>query len=793
MKRILAVGALVVLTSIPALAGSYLTNDTGETIYGLRVVFSEPVTITSFGDVLSMVEPRDMSSEFIFLGGALDAWEGHWLNWKPAEAQLVSSEWLNEVPGEFGGQDESTTLKTEVVGDLLNPAYFVHPAYVMQGISDRDEIFSMPLDGIPEIDLCPLSDPSLRDSVQWSVTSENTDLVEASIEDDTLLIWASTDSDTGTTFVTLHACATGRESAHVVVPVTVFRSDRTLPHFAGKTDYFVPWSPQLDINRIVSVEKHVVTYGKDEGQLDRTIQWSRWMKMAYLKDVTLSTLWPLELCEPGTFWPQSSQFAFVDVILSELRDVGFDTVRIKDPYFSFGLTATEFQPVYDNSSGGVSKRPEESCYVINEAHRLGLRVIMSNWIGIDTRSTAGAYMETWQATPSPIDEYWANYQALMIESMEQWQTLGVDIAAIADSLELILPRTPSNMQRTNDAFESVADASREFFDGPLTCFTSCQWLPGTYIAEAPFWEALDILGPAINDDYRPLVTSFDASVEEIEAAWEDEIDSYFEPFQQQLNKPLIVYHGGCFSVDGGATWGVQFEVHYPERLATQHIDLEEQRRWYEATLSSFDAMDGFYGLGAFWYGFVEYMSGGVNDIGETPRLKLAEYYLSDRFGGTAHLRPIRIDGDVSDWMDTAAWAEDPAGDNSVNGDDILSLQAAMDDTYLYLALRYTEPPQGHLIVSVDTDEDGEWNYNIGMSPSWGDENAWLGNVMRNDGEDHSIGLPDITAVGDVLEARVHLHYLDDYEGPLRVLAVDGNGTWSEEDDEIPFWTLVPKL
>ena len=57
MKRALLVCVLVVLCSVYVAAGEYLMNDTGETAYGLHVEFSEPVTITGFGDVLTVVEP----------------------------------------------------------------------------------------------------------------------------------------------------------------------------------------------------------------------------------------------------------------------------------------------------------------------------------------------------------------------------------------------------------------------------------------------------------------------------------------------------------------------------------------------------------------------------------------------------------------------------------------------------------------------------------------------------------------------------------------------------------------
>jgi len=94
MKRILVVGVLLVLYSLSMLAGTYLTNDTGRTVYGLTVTFSKPVRITGFGDVLMTVEPTGESTTFTFSGSELRTWGGHWLSWEPASALLLDHEWL---------------------------------------------------------------------------------------------------------------------------------------------------------------------------------------------------------------------------------------------------------------------------------------------------------------------------------------------------------------------------------------------------------------------------------------------------------------------------------------------------------------------------------------------------------------------------------------------------------------------------------------------------------------------------------------------------------------------------
>jgi len=94
MRKASAGLVLVVLCSFPLLAGEYVINSTGQTAYGLRVLFSEAVTITGFGDLLTAVEPEGESTEFTFAGGAVEAWGSHWLNWEPATAAVLEFEWL---------------------------------------------------------------------------------------------------------------------------------------------------------------------------------------------------------------------------------------------------------------------------------------------------------------------------------------------------------------------------------------------------------------------------------------------------------------------------------------------------------------------------------------------------------------------------------------------------------------------------------------------------------------------------------------------------------------------------
>ena len=94
MKRIglLLVGLLCI--SVMIYAGEVITNDTGEDATGLRVAFSTPVLITTFGDILTSVDPQMLAFEFVFSGGVVEPWESQWFNYAPATARVMEVEWL---------------------------------------------------------------------------------------------------------------------------------------------------------------------------------------------------------------------------------------------------------------------------------------------------------------------------------------------------------------------------------------------------------------------------------------------------------------------------------------------------------------------------------------------------------------------------------------------------------------------------------------------------------------------------------------------------------------------------
>jgi hypothetical protein len=88
MKKVTLLVAGLFCISVSVFAGEVITNDTGEDATGLRVVFSSPVLITGFGDILTTVDPQMLSFEFVFSGGTVKPWDSHWFSYAPATASV---------------------------------------------------------------------------------------------------------------------------------------------------------------------------------------------------------------------------------------------------------------------------------------------------------------------------------------------------------------------------------------------------------------------------------------------------------------------------------------------------------------------------------------------------------------------------------------------------------------------------------------------------------------------------------------------------------------------------------
>ena len=794
MNRVLLVAGALALFSCSVFAGGYFMNDTGETVHGLRVEFSEPVTITGFGDVLTTIEPLGESTTFAFSGGAVQPWGDHWVIWEPASASIVGSEWLRTPPSSSGNPTAggSSSIDSPIVeGEPLNASYFAHGACVMQGIDDPDEIFAMPLLGVEELSFWPTSDGTDPTSVTWRIEEITTpEGISAEIRDDTLYIWGHNPTWVGYGEVILSATI-GDESVSVAIPVTVFGAGKTLVNAQGKKDYFVPWSPQLDINRILSVQEHMRTYNKDEGNLDRTIQWSRWKKMWNLKDVTKSTFW-YHGNEFNDVWTWESQMRHVDVFLDELAELGVGLIRVEHLYYIQSLYGSTIAPIYRQilNNAGTSMRPEEIAYFVNEAHRNGIQSLLSPGVGVLSDPGDSNYYEIWQAAPADFSEYWASYEDMIMTTALQANHLGAEILSICTSAELVGPETWENRERTSSEFERIASLARNVFQGPLTAFAGKigeEFPHPRKLVDVPFWGSLDILSMAVNDGWHPLASRSNPSYSDMLNEWRSMISMHLQPFQKEWNKPYIAYENGCTSFEDGMRWYAYGPAHFEGREDVSYeLDIAAMRLYYESFIEAFANMEGFFGAGWYRYNFSPYGSGGIHDGSMMPRLK-ADDILQAYYTGQSMERIVVPDDSVSEWRGEWQLVTEHTAARSTYGDNMTSAWGIADEKYVYIRVDYEDEPQGTLDLTLDVDGDSNADYRITVyrgtrDASGHDIEYWDGRISScEDWNDSRYGNADVARADSSLEIRIHRRYLEALSCLSILEMIEYTRSWSEED------------
>jgi hypothetical protein len=785
MNRVIVVALGLALCSVPVLAGEFLMNE--EVAYGLRVTLSEPVTLTYFGDVLMTVSPQGEASVFTFSGAELPPWVGHGLAWTPASARIESYEWLSTPPAV--SQDPDSLYENPVVeGTFLNPDFFAHPAYVMQGVDDRDAIFALPLLGVAELGFyptVPVVDPG---SVVWSAETAQPDGIGVAIEDDTLFIWGSNASWAGYGEVILSA-QSADDSASVTIPATVFGTGKTLVNAQGKKDYFVPWSPQLDINRILSVEEHMRKYNKDEGELDRTIQWSRWKRMEFQWDIDLSTLWLNEYFVWGAVWPASSQLALVDVFLAEIVDLGIQGIRSWNEYYIPSRSGHEISPIYDHRFAGPTKRAYEEAYIVNEAHRLGLTVMLGNSVSFGNPSTE-EWEEIYAASPTDPQSFFRNFKTLNADTLVRWQALGVDAVDLCPGLSSLnqYDNTEVEAQMLNDAIEDLVKSAREEFSGPLYhgAHFMVDFFPGQSILRAPFWDSFDII--AMSGWNIDLTGSKNPSYEQLVEGWRALISQYFQSFQQRFDKPFIMWENGSLAVGGCANYGLicsRTDGFDPNQHSTADMAM-----YYTAQAEAFQVMDGYFGPGWFAYPLAPDHQGGARDATDsTPRLKIEDTIQRICLGSPSP-RVIEIDGDDSDWREAYVLAADPRGD-AAGGDDFTGLAFVADAMYMYFKLDFASFPDtpAYIRVFIDAQEDGFPEWVMQLNNIWAQTKDWFSMWTaflheRNVNTGPRRGVVDSIEGSNFIELGVARRFFgeDEPDQPFRIKVAQYDSQWKLLDE-----------
>jgi hypothetical protein len=526
-------------------------------------------------------------------------------------------------------------------------------------------------------------------------------------------------------------------------------------------EYFVPWSPVLDINRIVSVEEHMRQYDKEDlGLLDRTVKFSRYKVMGELRDVDTSFIWFKEGNGNGQY-PQATQFALVDIYLAELVRLGFNAFRTYNEHYISSPTSTEIKKIFDLSNlPGPTKTLEEEAYVINEGHRLGLIVMAGNMYSIGNENFWG---ELFYASPDPLDIFISSMISLNADSLNNWTKLGVDIVDLCATLSQLnqYDNTFSEATELNEGIVEVAESSRKDYSGPIYHGTHYKpnFFPGVSILNAPFWDSFDIVG--LSGWGIDLTGSRRTTVSSLVNGWERLIQEIFEPFQREKNKPFLFWENGTLIVEGCANYGLICALE--SNFNPEKIDIQEMENYFISQNIAFKQMKGYFGPGWFGFSFSHYYRGGVRDtLHSTFRLKIEDEIQNINLG-QALPRIIQIDGEFEDWLEEYIVATDPSGDAN-REEDITSLAFTQDDDYLYFKVEYASALStvGYLDIRLDSNGDNREEFRIFLNNRWTDSNDWIG--MMYNPQKLNIGFVDAIDNDDAIEFRVAKRYLEEYLG-----------------------------
>ncbi len=222
--------------------------------------------------------------------------------------------------------------------------------------------------------------------------------------------------------------------------------------------------------------------------------------------------------------------------------------------------------------------PEDQAlaHAINQAHRLGMKVMLKPHVDIRT--------DEWRGDIIPSQEWFTSYKTYVIYYARLAARYNVELFSIGTELG------NTTLPKWQHCWEGLIAELRQIYPGYLTY--SANWDEYNTVG---FWNKLDFVGI---DAYFPLTNANDPTKEELIAAWDKhmaKIDSWLK--ETKLNKPVVFNEIGYCSADGTNTqpWAVL------SNLSQAFIDQEEQAHCLEAMLRASSAYSWFKGF--YWWNY----------------------------------------------------------------------------------------------------------------------------------------------------------------------------------------------
>lgn len=281
--------------------------------------------------------------------------------------------------------------------------------------------------------------------------------------------------------------------------------------------------------------------------------------------------------------------------IDEIVDVGADTVLfVIDAHQEHGGSTN----IYLDMRLAPTRRQLGD--IIDYAKGKGLRVVVMPIVLLDRPRN---YNE-WRGTikPDNWDHWWESYRQLMYHFSWICEVHKVDVLSVGSELV-------STEGRTEDWRKTIR-MMRETFKGMLTY--SANW---DHYKEVTFWDELDLV--SMNSYYK-MGDDASVTIPQVKERWR-KIQGDIGAFQQTVNKPVMFMEVGWCSQNNAAHEPWDYTLQKP-------IDLELQRKLYQAFFESWHGVDWFAGF-MIW----EWPpgDGGAKNDAYTPEGKPAEKVLRE--------------------------------------------------------------------------------------------------------------------------------------------------------------------
>lgn len=245
--------------------------------------------------------------------------------------------------------------------------------------------------------------------------------------------------------------------------------------------------------------------------------------------------------------------------LDYLLGLGVNAISLVWPIYQDHMTATQVKGGKDTLSD------DNIAFFIEEAKARGFWVMVrplmdEGSLVNDPNWDAQAYGAPWRGNiqPSDLTAWFSSYQGLTDHYLAIAETSGADAFSLGAEF--------NSLEEHTDQWRALIAASRSVFSGELTYASN--W---TVSDRVQFWQDLDFISV---DPYSELKVAVGAPVEDLVVAWQERLDEILIR-AYVLDMPVVFAEVGVAS-QVGANLRPWIGDHGTP------VDLEEQRRYYEA-------------------------------------------------------------------------------------------------------------------------------------------------------------------------------------------------------------------